>query len=336
MSQQPIRITTATDVLDVIPALLGFYPTESLCAIALQNAPSGGQTVAVTARADLPTSPEALTGAHTLLATFLQRYDTLVLVAYSLDLEAARTVLQHLLGPLDPDRLQTVLIAGPQGWTHLYPHQPDAVQETNPYPQQTSAAATAAAATAAAVAGLAAHGTRDDLADSIAVPDAASTAAFQEAYRAEAVPAQPTAAQVAVMAREVTEYVRAYLAQPCTTTTTTTDVAAFLAARIQHVTVRDIAWALMDRPTGRLHADLWRGVAALTPNTEVVLPVLGLLGMGGWVSGDGALANVALERAADVPGQDRYTMLRLLAEVIERAVPPTAWDDMVTDLRRIL
>ena len=92
----------------------------------------------------------------------------------------------------------------------------------------------------------------------------------------------------------------------------------------------------MDRATGRVHADLWRGVAALTPDTEVVLPVLGLLGMAGWIGGDGALANVALERAEQVPGGAAYSMLRLLQEVVEKAVPPTTWDQMVTDLRRIL
>ena len=66
------------------------------------------------------------------------------------------------------------------------------------------------------------------------------------------------------------------------------------------------------------------------------MPVLGLLGMAGWIGGDGALANVALERAEQVPGGIRYSMLTLLQEVVEKAVPPSAWDQMVTDLRRIL
>lgn len=62
------------------------------------------------------------------------------------------------------------------------------------------------------------------------------------------------------------------------------------------------------------------------PDTEVVLPVLGLLGMAGWIGGDGALANVALERADQVSGGTGYSMLTLLQEVIEKAVPPTTWD----------
>lgn len=34
-----------------------------------------------------------------MLTEFLCRYDRLALVAYSLDAEQARTILQHLLGP---------------------------------------------------------------------------------------------------------------------------------------------------------------------------------------------------------------------------------------------
>ena len=67
-----------------------------------------------------------------------------------------------------------------------------------------------------------------------------------------------------------------------------------------------------------------------------MLPVLGLLGMAGWIGGDGALANVALERAEQVPDGTRYSMLTLLQTVIDNAIPPSAWDQMVTDLRRIL
>ena len=325
MSQQPIKITNATDLLDVLPALLGFYPTESLCVLVLD---ADGRKVALTARVDLPTTPDSLTGADEMLATFLQRYGHLALVAYSADYDAAHTTVRHLVRRLDPTRVTTALVAAPRGWTHIDPETPDTVQWTNPYPTSTGTAAAAAAA-----AGLAAYGTRDDLRDSIAAPDPTSAEAFQHAYTAEHVPADPTAAQVAAMAQEVVEQIRGYLAQP---STVTSEDAAYLAARVQNLHVRDTAWSLMDRATGRVHADLWRGVAALTPDTEEVLPVLGLLGMAGWIGGDGALANVALERVEQVPGGAAYSMLRLLQEVVEKAVPPTMWDQMVADLRRIL
>jgi len=61
------------------------------------------------------------------------------------------------------------------------------------------------------------------------------------------------------------------------------------------------------------------GLRLATPTRQAVL---GLLSTAGWVSGDGALANVALERAAHVPGQDQYTMLQLLAEAIEASRRP--------------
>jgi hypothetical protein len=326
MSPQPIKISTAADVLDVLPAFLGFYPTESLCALALDNASTGGQTVALTARMDLPTIPETLAQVSANLTRLLERYPTCVLVAYSLDTQAARTTMTHLLGILDPTTVLTAVIAGPQGWTHLDPHSPTVVQWTNPYTLGPAAAQAAAA-------GLYAHGTRDDLRDAIAAPDPASVHAFEQAYLAENLPTTPTAAQTTRMAEEVAEYVRGYLTHPATITT---DDAAYLTARVQHLHPRDTAWSLMDRATGRQHAALWRGVAALTPDQAVALPVLALLGMAGWISGEGVLATLAIERAETIPEAAAYSMLGLLSHVIDQAVPPTAWDQMVTDLRRLL
>jgi hypothetical protein len=78
------------------------------------------------------------------------------------------------------------------------------VQWTNPYPTTTGPAASAAAQ-----AGLAAHGTRDDLTDSITAPDPASAAAFEQAYAAQDVPTEPTPAQVRRISRDVTDYLTA-------------------------------------------------------------------------------------------------------------------------------
>ena len=65
MSQQLIKITDATDLLDVLPALLGFYPTTSLCVLVLDP---DGREVALTARVDLLTTPDSLAGADEMRA----------------------------------------------------------------------------------------------------------------------------------------------------------------------------------------------------------------------------------------------------------------------------
>lgn len=325
MSQpQPIKITNAVDVLDVLPALLGFYPTESLCVLALNDHPGGGQTLAVTARADLPTDPPSLAQTSRMVAQLLHNYDRLTLVTYSADQEASNTLVRHLLHGVDPTRIVLAMTAGPQGWTPLEPNSPDTVQPTNPYPKGTGPAAAAAAA-----AGLYVSGTREDVQDSIAAPDTDHIRAFHDAYQAENVATNPNPVQTATLVGEVSTYVEEFVRQPWMITT---DDAAYLVARIQHTTVRDAAWILMDRPTGRLHADLWRQVAGLTPDTALVLPVLGLLGMAGWISGEGVLASVALERATGLPAGNRYSMLDLVQQVIGRTLPPTMWDTMREEL----
>ena len=34
-----VRLSSPTDILDIVPALIGFYPTESLCALYLDELP---------------------------------------------------------------------------------------------------------------------------------------------------------------------------------------------------------------------------------------------------------------------------------------------------------
>lgn len=256
----------------------------------------------------------------------LHRYASYVLVAYSLDTETTRSTLRHLLGTIDPAKVLTALVAGPHGWTHLDPQTPEVVQWTNPY-------STGPAAAQAAAAGLSAHGTRDDIRDSITAPTPAGVHAFEQAYLAQNLPDSPTAAQAATMTREVADYIHRYLTHPHTVTT---NDAAYLTGRIQHLPTRDKAWSLMDRATGRQHAALWTAVAALSPDQPAALPVLALLGMAGWISGAGVLATLAMERAETIPGGQTYTMLGLLGQVIDQAVPPTMWDQMVTDMRDAL
>ena len=36
-----VRLSSPTDILEIVPALIGFYPTESLCALYLDDVPAG-------------------------------------------------------------------------------------------------------------------------------------------------------------------------------------------------------------------------------------------------------------------------------------------------------
>ena len=150
--------------------LSSFYPTESLCVLYLQDVPAG-RILGITARSDLPTAPAELAGLLADTADMLTRYPSAILVAYAADQEQGRDTIRQIALRFGPDRIITGLIAAPQGWTTVDPHHPAAIQWADPYPPGTGPAPAAVAG-----AGVHAMGTRDDLADSIATPDAQTAA----------------------------------------------------------------------------------------------------------------------------------------------------------------
>jgi hypothetical protein len=105
---------------------------------------------------------------------------------------------------------------------------------------------------------------------------------------------------------------------------------ALLGVLALDLTVRDVAWALMSRDAIHDHLRLWSTVVAHTPD-EVASAPLGLLGVAGWISGNGALLNCCIDRL-DRTDPD-YTLGVLLADISNRALPPSIWDELVEDLR---
>ena len=126
------------------------------------------------------------------------------------------------------------------------------------------------------------------------------------------------------MAAEVREFIGNYLAQPLTVTV---DDAAFLAGRVRFGVPRDAALREIDRNQAQSHVALWQGVAAMTPD-DCAAPVLGLLGIAAWVAGNGALANIALERAHAYGYLTDHGLLGIAHHVLDNAIPPAAWDQL--------
>ena len=94
-----------------------------------------------------------------------------------------------------------------------------------------------------------------------------------------------------------------------------------LAVLVTDVHRRDLAWALIRPGTADDHVRLWAGVVAHVPPILAAAPLC-LLGMAGWISGSGALLNCCCDRLARIHPQ--YSMGRLLNEISERAIPPSA------------
>jgi hypothetical protein len=95
---------------------------------------------------------------------------------------------------------------------------------------------------------------------------------------------------------------------------------ARMTVALRDLRVRDDAWARMEPAHRDAHRRLWIDVTRRAQPGYVAAPAA-LLAFVAWQCGDGALANVALDRAlADDP---RYSMALLLRQVITAGAPPS-------------
>jgi hypothetical protein len=87
---------------------------------------------------------------------------------------------------------------------------------------------------------------------------------------------------------------------------------------LRDLRVRDDAWSRMHPEHKAAHLRLWTDLTRRA-RPGFVAPAASLLAFVAWQCGNGALANVALDRAqADDP---RYSMATLLREVIDSGAP---------------
>jgi hypothetical protein len=97
------------------------------------------------------------------------------------------------------------------------------------------------------------------------------------------------------------------------------DEVAWLGLLLTHVRVRDEAWVRIDPDDAEVHVELWRHVVRRVGRRYVPAPAC-LLAYAAFMSGDGGLANVALDRALEAdPG---YSMGLLLRDLMRLGVPP--------------
>ena len=97
------------------------------------------------------------------------------------------------------------------------------------------------------------------------------------------------------------------------------DRIAWLSVVLRDLRVRDDAWARMAPEHREAHLRMWTDIVPRARDGYVAAAA-SLLAFVAWQCGDGALANIALDRAlADKP---RYSMAHLLRQVIDSGAPP--------------
>lgn len=289
----------------MVPAVLGFHPTESLVMLTF-----GGRRP-FHARVDLPHVPADTDAVvETLLAPALrQRPDKVLFIAYSEDAGlAAETALRAsdvfdergfaVLAPLRSDG---------SNWFRVCRGEAPGAADPHPYDVRTHAL------TAQSVLdGRVTLDSRAALAATVAA-DAEAAAAVAGAWREQLGDPGPDQDEV-----------RALVARGLTAPLGDREVAR-LAHACTHPAVRDAAWSLMRRETVEAHVELWRGVVVRTPD-ELVSGAAAVLAFAAWLAGHGALAWCAVDRA--FASDPRCSLAELVADLLQAAVPPTAWSDI--------
>jgi hypothetical protein len=102
-----------------------------------------------------------------------------------------------------------------------------------------------------------------------------------------------------------------------------------LLGAVQNLHARDVAWSLMSRDTAVQHFELWRQVMAAADD-DLMAPAGTLCAFAAWLSGNGALAALALGRVAEVCPD--YSFLGLIAEILAGGINPDLWEDYRSSL----
>lgn len=97
------------------------------------------------------------------------------------------------------------------------------------------------------------------------------------------------------------------------------DEVAWLGLLLSSVRLRDEAWVRIDVDHLRQHVEFWRDVVRRVGERYVAAPA-SLLAYAAFEMGDGALANVALDRAC--AADPLYSMAHLIREIVTAGIPP--------------
>ena len=291
--------------------MIGFHPDESIVAVFV----SSGR-IALMARMDLPpeSAGDELAKRIDDLAT-QHKADALALVAYSANSLPTNRLLTRLMDRLGKHKLTDVLYVGHGRWWSL-----TCGDECCPLAGTPFDLSSHPISAAAVFAGLGARADRGELEACVSGPSQAElprVEAVADALLTELDFDDPSAA-----VRLLISIVEA--AGPGADGLDERNC-LLLGLLVTDTGLRDLAWALISPTNAEDHVRLWGSVVAQVPARLAAAPLC-LLGMAAWLSGAGALLNCCCERLAQVAPE--YSMGRLLAEISDRALPPSLWRQM--------
>lgn len=321
--RQPLQVGSPAAVLAVVPHLLGFVPENSLVVAGAE--PVLGR-INITFRFDLPDPPSTeaadAIAAHAAAILTGQKLSAAVAIGYGPGplVTPVADAIRQALGPILYDVLR---VHEGRYWSYLCREPSCCPAEGVPFDADSHPAGIAMAASGKSVlAG------RDELAAIIApVTGTLAETMERQTRRAERIAAELIArtAGEGTPGRPVIEHGLKAVQAAITTyqgggTIQHCYQFAWLALVLSSLRIRDDAWARMDPAHRDAHRRLWTDLTRHAQPGYVAAPA-SLLAFTAWQGGNGALANVALDRAlADDPG---YSMAQLLRDVIDAGTPPS-------------
>jgi hypothetical protein len=325
-----LRVGSPESLLSVIPRLLGFHPTRSL--VVVGAGPPRGR-IQVAFRYDLPEPPDpgaaAKIAAHAAAILARHHLTLAVVVGYGPG-PMVTPVADALVGELR--RAEVTLhdmlrVDGGRYWSYSCqdPHccPPEGVPfDPDDHPAaETMAAAgnralrdrAALAATIAPLGGLAAESMRQATRRAERRATALISAGLGQGRDGGA-----TGSLIEEGLRAVGEAIGVYRNGG---RIASDDRIAWLAVSVSDLRVRDDAWARMDPGHIEAHLRLWTDVVRRAP-ARYVPAVASLLAFTAWQAGNGALANLAAERA--LAADPEYSMALLILDAVGAGMPPSA------------
>ncbi|MEV6374840.1 DUF4192 domain-containing protein [Micromonospora musae] len=312
-----LSVTSISDLLAVVPYLLGFHPADSLVTIGLT-----GQRIAVAARGDLPeraTIPDWVPGAVRQHLALLRNVDatTAILIGYG-PATAVTPVVDAITPHLDAAGI-TILdtLRVTDGRYHSYQCQDPQCCPPDGVPFDAHHSPTAVHAI---VAGQTALPDRAALVASLAPTGGAGAAVASRKAQERALAAQMSGGRAALIraGRKATDDAFARYAGNAVLTD---DEVAWLAVLLADVAVRDQAGEAGGTEPWRLA--MWTDITRRADPAYAAAPAT-LLALTAWRLGQGTLAAVALDRA--LAADPHYRLARLIDTAMRHGVPPTALD----------
>ncbi|MEA5116240.1 MAG: DUF4192 domain-containing protein [Propionicimonas sp.] len=313
-SLRRVRITSPDEMTQIIPYLIGFTPEESLVIAVIDQG-----VVAVTARVDIgDVQPQGQ--AELLLDRMWARFPgaDAYMVAYTADPPAGWALLERCADHLAAGVARQTMVVDGDTW-HLADGTSGPADRFGPL------------AAEASFFGLQRLPSRSELVASFASPP--DTDELTDKVEA-ALDKLPQPDEIPAIITRMGELVRRNLP-----TTSAEQVAPFrvevedavqLAVLAQHPKAREVAMLSMTRADAKDHLAMWRTVVNNVPEYGAEAPLF-LAGMAAWVAGEGAAASIALDRTLEVGEPGQYPPARLLGELIDQVVPPSAWVALRTD-----